>query len=621
MISTITGVTAIPAQVSSPAYWRENLESPVRFEDAVRVILESGKFHFIEVGPHSSLELPIKQTATRLGKAVDHYLYGSLLVRNKDAVVTALTLAGMLFLHGHDELSFEKLIADSPKSKPQNPKLLIDLPTYPWDYTAPTLWHVPRSVTEFCNRGYPRHELLGSQVPGGNRLTTTWRNIVDINEVPWLKHHCLGPSIVFPAAAYLAMAVEAMCQVSGIQLHECPAVDIRNFNFLKALDFHPEQKPRIEIFTEMKQSWVSSTVASNRWWNFSVVSLTCNDTHATVHAKGLVSLPEESLALTRRQIKLESGSMERQATRIWYNKFTKEGLNWGPQFAVMEEIFCDRARRAYQACATTQLLRGNDSGPRGRLQYVVHPITIDAMLQTAFVATTGGWIKNLRATVPVTIESVHVSAPAMLDMSTCKKWCIDSVSERVGFGTFKINAELYNSSDQILIRMNNVRCIAYQGTVQNETTEQRNALVRVAWKPDITALAAEANGYFSKYLDWFSESCRARRITANEASKRLAGSLDLVVHKRPYLRILELGGRPETTALFLDILRAESPLRRFSCYFQGSLSAHGTLLVSEVHQGEANYEASTTAETLPKDKKFDLVIFSAVNNTKKTTAF
>ena len=622
MVSTVTGVNAIPAQVSSPFYWRKNLESPVRFEDAIRLILEGEKHHLIEVGPHSSLQLPIKQTATRLDKAQDHYRYSSVLVRDKDAAVTALSLVGTLFLHGHDELSFENIIADGPEPKLPDPKFLIDLPTYPWDYTAPALWHEPRSVTEFRNCRYPRHDLLGSQVPGGNKLTTTWRNNIDINEVAWLRDHCLGPSIVFPAAAYLVMAVEAMCQVSGIQLYECPGVNLRNFNFLKALDFHPEQRPRIEVFTEMRQLWVSSTAASNRWWHFSVTSLTTNDAHPTIHSNGLVSLSEKSLALTRRQIQLKSGRMEQQATRVWYDKFTKEGLNWGPRFAVMEEVFCDRARQAHQACATTHLLRGDNSGPRGRPQYIAHPITIDAMLQTAFVATTGGWVKNLRATVPLTMDSVHISALAMLDMDTCKKWSIDSVSERVGFGTVKIGAELYNSSDQVLIRMNNVRCIAYQGSIQNENTEQRNPLVRVAWKPDVGAFTAGANGDFSRYLDWFAESCKARGIKADLDLKRLAGSLDLVVHKRPYVRILELGGQPETTALFLNVLRAESPLRRFSSYFKGSVSADGRLLGSEVvHHSEVDYvEASGSAETVSKDKKFDLVIFSAVIIIKNTTS-
>ena len=101
-------------------------------------------------------------------------------------------------------------------------------------------------------------------MPGGSRLTTTWRNILDIKEVDWLKDHRLGPSIVFPTAAYLAMAVEAMCQVSELQLYECPGIELRKFTFLKALDLDPEQRPRVEIFTEMRQERISSTTASER---------------------------------------------------------------------------------------------------------------------------------------------------------------------------------------------------------------------------------------------------------------------------------------------------------------------------------------------------------------------
>ena len=96
MISTVTGITAIPAQTRSPGYWNQNLESPVRFENAVWVLSEGERCHFVEVGSHSSLELPIKQTATLMYMVKDHYLYSSLLIRNKDAAVTTLTLVGGL---------------------------------------------------------------------------------------------------------------------------------------------------------------------------------------------------------------------------------------------------------------------------------------------------------------------------------------------------------------------------------------------------------------------------------------------------------------------------------------------------------------------------------------------
>ena len=622
MISTVTGFNAIPEKVSSPGYWRTNLESPVRFDDAIRGLLEGEQCHFIEIGPHSSLELPITQTATRLGKSRDYYSYSPALVRNKDAVVTVLGLVGSLFLHGHDNISFDKMILYDPDFTVQEPKHLADLPTYPWDYTAPTLWKEPRSVAEFRNRIYPRHDLIGSQIPGGIKSTTTWRNILSINEVTWLRDHCLGPSIVFPAAAYFTMAVEAMCQVSELQLHECPGVDLRNFNFLKALDFHPDQRPQIEIFTEMRQVQISSMTSSKRWWHFSVVSCTGDNAHPVTHANGLVSLSVNSLAIVPRQIRLKKDNMEQQANRVWYAKFKEEGLNWGPQFAVMEDIFCDRARQAHQASATTHLLRGDNNGARGGLQYIAHPISIDSMLQTAFVATTGGWVKDLRATVPVTVDFVHFSAPAMLDMDTNKQWFIDTVSEKVGFGTFKIDAELYNSSNQVLIRMEKVRCIAYQGNVQREAAEQRNPLVRVAWKPDITAIAAGANGSLSRYLDWFAETFRTRGICLDGGLKRLAGLLDLAVHKRPSMRILELGGGPETKNLFMNVMHAESQLRRFSSYFRGFFSFKGELLGSEIPLGIADDEGSSgVTESISKGQEFDLVIISTVGDTQNAKAF
>ena len=607
MVSTTTGVDDVAANPNSPAYWRENLESPVRFEEAVRTVLEDERYHFIEIGPHSSLELPIKQTATCLGKAQDHYLYSSALVRGKDATITALGLVGKLFLHGHDEISFERIIG--PISS--QPKLLVDLPPYPWDYTAPVLWNEPRSVHEFRNRRHSRHDLLGSQVPGGDKSTTMWRNILDINEVAWLKDHCLGPSIVFPAAAYIAMAIEAMSQVSEIHLYECPGVNLRNFNFLKALDFHADHKPRTEVLSKMRRLQISNTADSNRWWRFSVTSLISYDAYPVVHVNGLVSLSDGSPTMSKRQLQLQKANMEQQAVRVWYDKFTKEGLNWGPRFAVMEEIFCDRARQAQEATATTHLLRGDSSGLGGQPQYIAHPISIDSMLQTAFVATTGGWVKNLRATVPVTMDSFHISGPALLDMDTDKQWSIDTVSDKVGFGAVRINAEMHNSSDQVLVRMNNVRCIAYHGNAQGEALDRRSPLVRVVWKPDMTALAAGPNANFSRYVDWFAENCAARGTNVNGDLRRIAGALDLIVHKRPTMRILEIGGQPEATALFLSVLRAETPLRRFSSYFKGFMSADGRLqdletLSREVEDGE-------TAQSLSKDMKFDLVIFSAVS--------
>ena len=211
----------------------------------------------------------------------------------------------------------------------------------------------------------------------------------------------------------------------------------------------------------MKQMPITSVKDSKRWWTFSVISISQNDRPPTTHANGLIALSSDASPSHQRRNCLDKVYMEPQAPRIWYDKFTREGLNWGPEFAVMEEIFCDRARSYHTAVATTHFIRGIANELTEDPQYVVHPITIDSILQTAFVATINGWVKNLCAKVPVTMDSVHFSALRGFEMHADNPWSVDAISQRAGFGTVKIKAELFNSDDRVLLRMDNVRCVPY----------------------------------------------------------------------------------------------------------------------------------------------------------------
>ncbi|KAJ5182352.1 Acyl transferase/acyl hydrolase/lysophospholipase [Penicillium cf. viridicatum] len=594
MISTVTGGLVSTNQVGTPTYWRTNLESPVRFDEAIKTILACGSYHLVELGPHSALQLPIKQNASTLEQS--RYVYNSSLVRDQDAWLTTLQLVGSLFLHGHDELQYHKMFADRLQTR-----VLVDLPPYPWDYSSPTLWSEPRASAEFRNRKYPRHDLLGSQVSGGSTAGVTWRNILNLNEVEWLTHHCLGPSVVFPAAAYIAMAVEAMCQVAGLQLEDCPGVELRDLNFIKALDMDPERKPTVEIFTEMRSMKISNLANSDKWWTFTVVSID-SDSQATLHMNAAVHLAETSPRIAR-QIKLDRSKMQQDAVRVWYDKFTQEGLNWGPKFAVMEEVFRDRARTAHIAAATTSLQRGERFG-----QYIAHPISIDAMLQTAFVATTGGVVSKLRATVPVAMDSIYIAPPSALDMHTDRPWCIDTQSDNVGFGTVKINAELFNSSGQVLIRMGQARCIAYQGNRQTEIPEQRNPLVRATWKPDLSALT---NTGLDEYLNWFRQNCGSKEL-ADEDVLRLAGALDLACHQWCNSNILELGNETRIAETVRGILRVDSSFRRYNTYCRG-VFADGDLLGAEVFSETPDEQKPERPTGIPQKRKFDIVLVPSVD--------
>ena len=216
MISSVTQTELAASDICKPAYWRRNLESAVQFAGAITMALSENPTHFIEIDPHSALELPLKETASQLKKTHGEFLYNSALTRGRNAAITILNLIGSLFLHGHDEIAFKAIVEGNDKDTNSPPQLLLDLPSYLWDYSSPSLWNEPRVVTELRHHKYPRHDLLGSQVPGGSKAKTTWRNVVDVHEIPWLQDHRLGPSIVFAAAAYITMAIEAACQVHNI---------------------------------------------------------------------------------------------------------------------------------------------------------------------------------------------------------------------------------------------------------------------------------------------------------------------------------------------------------------------------------------------------------------------
>ncbi len=176
----------------TPEYWRRNLELPVHFLGAMTNMIASGLHHVIEIGPHSALQLPIKQIGTSLGVSEGQMPYDHTLVREKDSEECLKALAGRLYLQGH-RLNFLKV-----NKMEQSATLLYDLPPYPWHYNQ-LLWNEPRSSINYRNRQYPRHELLGAKVLAQNGVEHTWVNKLNLNEVAWLGDHKVCHSLSQPS--------------------------------------------------------------------------------------------------------------------------------------------------------------------------------------------------------------------------------------------------------------------------------------------------------------------------------------------------------------------------------------------------------------------------------------
>ena len=140
MISSVTGASIALSELDA-AYWVRNMVSPVQFVKAIEAILPAaatgvrrrrrdGKTvdTFLEVGPHSALQGPLKQILSATNNA-EEMKYLSLLQRGQNAVSTSLEAAGRLWAHGQ---ALDVHRVNTLKSEPEPLLTLTDPPTYTW---------------------------------------------------------------------------------------------------------------------------------------------------------------------------------------------------------------------------------------------------------------------------------------------------------------------------------------------------------------------------------------------------------------------------------------------------------------------------------------------------------
>lgn len=195
-------------------YWKENMVRPVLFSQALSSVIQQGGPYAvaIEIGPHPALKEPTLQSMEHAG--ADRIPYIGMLRRGCNNIETVSQTFGFIWTHAGDKaIDFEALLSGGGRK----PVLLKNLPCYPWDHQR-IYWQESRLSKATRGRSRPVHELLGAMLPDGTEQEVRWRNLLSPKEAPWLQGHKLQGSIVFPASAYIVMALEASLIVSEASL-------------------------------------------------------------------------------------------------------------------------------------------------------------------------------------------------------------------------------------------------------------------------------------------------------------------------------------------------------------------------------------------------------------------
>ncbi|KAI1749734.1 ketoacyl-synt-domain-containing protein [Xylaria castorea] len=326
-----------------PSYWVQNLTCPVRFNEAVQSMLEpigehrTGVNMLLELGPHSALQGPLKQILKSVGGDAAKVPYASILARKKDAIETALNVAAALFTKGA-VLDFEAINFPKPG---KSPMLLSDLPRYPWNYSA-KYWHESRFTQVHKNRSAPRNDILGTLANYSNDLEPTWRNIVRLDDLPWLEHHKIQSMTVFPMAGYVAMVVEAAAQRAREANVSFDKFELRDISVTAPLIVSDED---VEMTTSLRPHQEGAMISSEIWNEFRICSWTKTKGWKE-HCKGLIAVEvEESnevdatrhslasrvrLQATTAQVN-KAASRPVDATKL-YDTLSRVGVSYGPTF-------------------------------------------------------------------------------------------------------------------------------------------------------------------------------------------------------------------------------------------------------------------------------------------------
>ena len=438
-ISSVTGVEK--TNNFGPSYWVQNLTSPVRFSDALaelcRIQHTEARFSsdsmpcFIEVGPHSALSGPTRQILAQPSLESTSFRYLPSLVRDHDSLHSILSLCGKLFELGYPLNLDPSTLFGSGKS---HKSVLHDLPSYPWDHSAKH-WHESRLSKEFRLRSNPHHDLLGVRIPSATPFEPMWRNILNVETLPWLRDHVVDNSIIFPGSGYLCMAIEALKQDLQDRQSVGGAIRqyiIRDIVFSKAL-LVPEPPNQIEIQLSLKALKIGNARDSSGWNDFRVFSLSqegvwsenCRGSitaEFSSAADGFESLCEGSqtaLALRERERSLKDQAQHGFSSSDFYQKLRANGNDYGPNFSLLEDLRVDDLH----VSATLQVPDIAACMPANFMQpHVIHPATLDAIFHINLPL----FLENCSpgSVMPLAIEEITI--PADLPTTPAGKFQVTS---------------------------------------------------------------------------------------------------------------------------------------------------------------------------------------------------
>jgi len=363
-ISTVHGSTTDNMSLNSH-YWWQNIRQPVCFDKAINCAIDQGVGVFIEIGPHPVL-------TTYMNECLHHKVAQGVCISTlKRDVENPLNLI--------QESVFRSILLSDRHSLGhyyQSKGNVVNLPVYPWDRQK----YICTSTHESINKKLD-HPLLGFKL---NATAGIWTNQIDLGSHPYLSDHIVAGTVVFPAAAFIEMALAASHKYFEHSTHEINSFDIRSPLILEG----GQTKELQFILNEDDLNFkiVSKDRLSGQAWHTHVVgrfiSNTC-EKHQVVDFKNIESNAEYCI---------EGEEVYRIASSI--------GLDYGVSFRGVESVYIKDQK------LLSRLKITHDDVSQG--EYVLNPMLLDAAFHTLFPIMANQPSKQIDPFLPIAFNDIRI---------------------------------------------------------------------------------------------------------------------------------------------------------------------------------------------------------------------
>ncbi|KAL8912989.1 MAG: hypothetical protein Q9171_002120 [Xanthocarpia ochracea] len=515
------------SKLRESAYWTKNLVSTVRFNESLTAMLKASAgpkgegspsslvTDIIEIGPHSALQGPLRIIIDEVGRGNGGVKYHHALKRGEPDVEMIMQAAGSLFTRGIEADLLKVNHVDGAK-----PVLMTDLPRYQFNHSR-EYWGETRLSRNYRFRTAPRHELLGAPVNDWDaKYDAIWRNWIRLSENPWVEHHTVSGSILYPAAGMLVMAIEACKQLAELSNpgKAIRGIRFREVSFNSALQV-PDDARGVESHLYLRPVKQAALEAKASAWREFQVLTAQEDDEFREHCRGQVLVESDDATtavdggredraikdhaqarIADAQQKCKSQNSSDQIYQAWKDV----GLTFGPTFQTVAESAVDHESGVTLATVKSTIPLLKTMMPHNYLQpHLIHPTTLDGALQVCLVPLVSNPARKQNNPIVLSfLEELWISA---------------SVHPEEGYQVFA-DYDSHGRKEHLLsctavdantkepmIRVSRCKVTEVDGGEgpSNSEVDPRHKAWHIKWKPDpefLGAATAVAGG-FQRYLD------------------------------------------------------------------------------------------------------------------------